>query len=377
MTTDLLTVFLLSYITAVFSQRVPSTGRNIWGKQKANLLVAMVPMLIMLGFSAARKNIGDTFYYTFAYDLRVEEGIVRPEFGEKAFLFRYLQFLLQKAGFESHALITMCSLMIIVPLVLFLREYAFSFDTAIFLCFATGLYIATMNGIRQYAATGLLLLGARYIFSRKKSDFFKFLILVLIAYLIHSSALIMIPIYFFCRQRAWSLSTFVILGGSLLTLFFVSAFLPSFTNMLQGGDYEVYSQGWFTAGHETGTNIFRVLFNALPMLLAAYFSREIRPISPVCDVLINIATFHAGIYLIASYNWIFARFAFYTMPYVILLLTLIFGVCLKQQHNRALYLLVVGAYLFFFIKEAYSTDMYLYSSDYFTPNRNFWFRFLA
>ena len=94
-------------------------------------------------------------------------------------------------------------------------------------------------------------------------------------------------------------------------------------------------------------------------------------------MLTNIATFHAGIYLIASYNWIFARFAFYTMPYVILLLTLIFGVCLKQQHNRALYLLVVGAYLFFFIKEAYSTDMYLYSSDYFTPNRNFWFRFLA
>ena len=377
MTTDLLTVFLFSYFTALFSQRVPSLGRNVWGRPKANFLIALVPTAIMLVYSALRKNIGDTYYYTYAYDLAVEAGASPPTFGSKAFLFYYIRYLLQKAGFESHSLVTVCAILIIIPLLLFFRNYAFSFDTAVFLCFATGLYGATMNGIRQYVATGILLLGTRYLFSQKKSDFFKYLILILIAYLIHSSALIMIPIFFVCRQRAWSLPTFAIVIGSMMTLFFVSMFLPSFMDLLRGGDYEVYTLGWFTEGKETGASILRVLFNCVPVALAAYFSREIRPISPVTDILINLSVVHAGIYLLAGYNWIFARFAFYTSPYVILLMSLIFGICLKQQHNRALYIALVGAYLVFFIKESYATGMRLYSSDYFTPNRNLWFTFLA
>ncbi|MBQ9551814.1 MAG: EpsG family protein [Clostridia bacterium] len=377
MTTDLLTVFLFSYFTAALSQRVPSLGYNIWGKPKANLLVALIPTAIMLVFSALRNNIGDTYYYTYAYDLAVETGIAPPTFGSKAFLFYYMRYLLQKSGFESHSLVTVCAILIIIPLMFFLRDYAFSFDTAVFFCFATGYYGTTMNGIRQYVATGILLLGTRYLFSPKKSDFFKYLILILIAYLIHSSALILIPIYFVCRQRAWSLPTFAIVIGSMIALVFVSLFLPSFMDLLRGGDYEVYTQGWFTAGRETGTNIFRILFNCIPVGLAAYFSREIRPISPVTDILINLSVVHAGIYLLAGYNWIFARFAFYTMPYVILLLTLIFGVCLKQRQNRALYVVLLGVYLVFFIKESYANGFHFYSSDFFTPNRTHWFEFLA
>ena len=377
MTTDLLTVFLLSYFISVFSQRVPSLGRNVWGKPKANFVIAAVSATIMILFSAWRKNIGDTFYYIYSYDLAVQRGITRPVFGSKAFLFYYMQYLLQKGGFVAHSLVTVCSLLTLIPLLLFLWNYSFSYDTAIFLCFTTGLYGSTMNGIRQYVATGILLLGTKYLFSPKKSDFFKYLIFILIAYLIHSSALVLIPLYFLCRQRAWSLSTFVILGGSMLALFLVSSFLPSFTNMLQGGDYEVYSEGWFTEGQETGASILRVLFNCVPAVLAAYFSREIRPISPVCDILINLTVVHAGIYLLASYNWIFARFAFYTIPYVILLVSLIFGVCLKNRNNRVLYIALVGAYLVFFIKESYATGMSLYSSDFFTPNKNLWFSFLA
>ena len=377
MTTTFLSVFLISYFSSVLSQRVPGLGRNVWGQQKANLLLVAIPTTIMLLFSMLRKNIGDTFYYTYTYDLNLMNGIVKPVWGSKGFLFEYIRYLLQKSGFDSHSVITFCSIMIIIPLMMFLRDYSFSFDTAVFLCFTTGLYTATMNGIRQYAATGILLLGTRFFFSPKKSDFFKYLILVLIAFLIHSSALVMIPIYFVCRQRAWSLPTFGLIGGSMMALLFVSMFLPAFTDMLQGGDYEVYSQGWFTEGRETGTSILRILFNCLPMALSIYFSKEIRSISPVCDILINLSVVHAGIFLLAGYNWIFARFAFYTLPYMILLLSLIFGVCLKQQHNQALYVFLIGAFLVFFVKEAYASGMTLYSSDYFTPNETRWFEFLA
>lgn len=377
MTTTFLSVFLISYFSSVLSQRVPGLGRNVWGQQKANLLLVAIPTTIMLLFSMLRKNIGDTFYYTHTYEIHMAAGITRPSLNTKAFLFAYMQYLLQKNGFESHALVTVGSLMIIIPLVLFLRNYAFSFDTAIFLCFTTGLYGATMNGIRQYIATGVLLLGTKFLFSPRKSDFFKYLIFVLLAYLIHSSALIMIPIYFLCRQRAWSLPTFSIIIGSLLALFFVSMFLPAFTDLLQGGDYEIYSQGWFTEGREAGANIFRILFNCLPMALSIYFSKEIRSVSPVCDILINLSVVHAGIYLLAGYNWIFARFAFYTMPYILLLLSLIFGVCLKQQRNRALYVLLIGAFFIFFVKESYASGLSIYSSDYFTPDKTLWFEFLA
>ncbi|HBL41734.1 MAG TPA: hypothetical protein DDY98_09420 [Ruminococcaceae bacterium] len=377
MTTNLLTVFLFSYFFSLIGDRVPSLGHNVWGKKKANFIVMAIPTAIMLLFSLLRNNIGDTFYYTYTYDLNIENGIVQPQFGSKAFLFETMQYLLQKSGFESHSLVTVCSLLTIIPMALFLRNYAFSFDTAVFLFFTTGLYTSTMNGIRQYVATGILLMGTRFLFSPKKSDFFKYLILIFIAYLIHSSALVMIPLYFLCRQRAWSLSTFAIIGGGMLALFFVSMFMPSFMDMLQDGDYEIYTQGWFDEGsRETGTEIFRILFNCLHVALSINFSKEIRSVSPVCDILINLSVVHAAIYMLAGYNWIFARFAFYTAPYVILLLSLIFGICLKQKRNQALYVLLIAAYLVFFVKEAYATGMDLYSSDFFTPNNNTWFEFL-
>ena len=376
MTTTLLTVFLLSYFSSMLSQRVPSLGRNVWGTPKANFLLALIPTTFMLLYSALRTNIGDTYYYTYAYDLHVASGIVRPALGTKGFLFEYIQYLLQKSGFESHSIVTVSSLLIIIPLMLFLRDYAVSFETAVFFCFTTGLYTATMNGIRQYAATGILLLGAHYLFSPKKSDFFKFLIIVLITYLIHSSALVMIPIYFVCRQRAWSLPTFSIIGGGILGLLLLSMFLPSFVNILQGGDYDIYTKGWFTNGVETGASLPRVLFNCLPVVLAFFFSDEIRRISPVSDVLINLSMVHAGIYLLSAYNWIFARFSFYTMPYIILLLTLIFCVCLKQKRNQFLYFALLSAFLIFFVKESYATSMHYYFSNYYKSDNSLWFEFL-
>ncbi len=377
MTTNLLTVFLFSYLFSILSERTPSLGRNVWGKQKANFVLMLVPLLIMLWYSAARNNIGDTFFYTHTYNLDKEAGVGMPTLQTKSYLFALLQYLMQQADMEPHALITICALFIIIPMILFLRNFSYSCDIAIFFCFTTGLYTATMNGIRQYVATGILLLGTKYLFSPKKTDFFKYLIFVLIAFLFHSSSLFMIPIYFVCRQRAWSLPTFAIIIGGLLTLFFVSMFMPSFMDILEGGDYEMYTQGWFEEGSkEVGTSIFRILFNSLPMVLSIYFSREIRSISPVCDVLINLSVVHASIYIIAGYNWIFARFAFFTAPYMILLLSLIFGVCLRQKRNQALQVLLIGAYLVFFIKEAYATGMDLYSSTFFKPNNNLWFEFL-
>ena len=120
----------------------------------------------------------------------------------------------------------------------------------------------------------------------------------------------------------------------------------------------------------------RVIFNCLPTMLAAVFSKQVRQLGPVADILINISLVHSAIFILASYNWIFARFAFYTYAFVILLMAMVFVSILRYNKYRFLAIILLIVYFAFFIIDARAQRMNWYASDFFEPNNNMWFSFL-
>ena len=376
MPTDLVVVFCISMISAFFGQAVPGRRKNALGKLKPNIFAFIIPALVMILYAGLRNNIGDTIYYVHTYHLLEDGDAVKPVFGQSAYLFEMFQYLLIKDGVEYSTLIMISSVITIFSFMLLFYNFSVHYAFSVFLFFTMGIYVSTMNGIRQYIATAIILLGAKYIFSAKKSDFLKLLPLILLASLFHSSAVILIPIYFLCRRRAWSAPTFISVFVSIVGLIFISMFLPSFLSILEDTAYSNYADGWFTSGNETGTGLMRVIFNCLPTLLAAVFSKQIRQFGPIADILINISLVHSAIYILASYNWIFARFAFYTYAFVVLLMAMIFVSIIRDKKYRFLAFILFIVYFAFFVIDARAQRMNWYDSDFFTPKNNMWFSFL-
>ena len=374
MTTSLITVFILSMIGAWFGTAAPSRSRTLWNTGKPNLIGFLVPCFVMILFAGLRRTIGDTFYYIHMLETIAENGNHMPEWGQDNFLFSWLQYTIIRLGGDGATFVMLTSIMCFLPVLFIFRKYSPNFVLTVFFYFTTGVYCGTMNGIRQYIAVGIVLLSTKYLFSPYKRDFFKFLAFVLVAYLFHTSAIIMLPVYFVCRRKAWSPSTFMIVAGGLAALIFVSLFLPSFLDMLEDTSYSQYTDSWFTSGEEGGANILRVGFHAIPLVLSAVYYKELRQRGPVVDILINLSVFHFAIFLVSLYNWIFARFAYYTYAYMAILLSLIFSTVFKDAKRKGFKILLYIVYLFFFIIE--SKGMSGYRSDFFEPNNTVWFSFL-
>ena len=241
MPTDLVVVFTLCMLFAWLGQAFPGRAQNRLSKRKPNLIGLVIPALVMILYSGLRNNIGDTVYYIHTYHLLEDSGAVMPVWGQKAYLFVLIQYWFIKSGLEYSSFIMTAAIVTIVPFIFVFYNYSVDYSLAIYLFFTMGIYVSTMNGIRQYIATGIILIGTKYLFSPKKSDFWKLLILILVASLIHDSAFIMIPIYFLCRRKAWSAPTFISLSVGIIGRMLVSMFLPSFLSLLEGTNYGGYA----------------------------------------------------------------------------------------------------------------------------------------
>ena len=377
MTTSLMNVFFISMIGAWFASLAPSRSRTLWNTPKPNLAGFLIACFVMIAFAGLRKSIGDTYYYRHMLTNLLEAGNPVPQWGEGTMLFSMIQYLsIEYGGKENMDLIFIMSTSVLsyLPVLFVFRKYSPDFLLALFFYFSTGIYVGTMNGIRQYVAVAIIMLATRFLFSDKKSSALICLVFVAVAFLFHSSALFMIPVYFICRRKAWSGITFLTIAGGIAVLIFVSLFLPSFMEILEGTDYALYNDGWFTGGSTGGSNILRVGIHALPMILSAIFRKELQRYGPVTDILVNLSVVHFAVFLVSLYNWVFARFAYYTYAYMCVLLSLIFSTVLKSEKFKGMKCLLYAAYMFFFFKDSAGMDAYW--SEYFKPDNTVWFPFL-
>ncbi len=124
-----------------------------------------------------------------------------------------------------------------------------------------GILDGSFNGIRQYFAAAIICLGHRYILDKK---FWKYLLCVLIAFLFHSSAIVMIIPYFILRNKISLKNIAIMIIGSVILLYNYE-FIFSFVENLKNDTIDTNS-----AYASNQVNILRVLANITPAIFCLF-----------------------------------------------------------------------------------------------------------
>lgn len=356
-------------LVAVAARSVPLKAQGGLGQPLPNPIAVILPLAFYMPFAGLRKTIGDTFFYMYSFENMPDEGNeVNLKMIIDGNMFSFIQNILRNRTDDPQVLIFVCTALALVPVLIILYLYSSPFEMSIFLFVAYGYLGGMMDGMRQYMAAAIALLGTRFLFSMKRGSFFKYAVFVLLAYCMHSSALILLLIYFVVRRKAWTIGSYVILLGSIIVTVCFDAILPSFLGALEETSYSNYAEnGWFTNGTEGGSSLFRVVLTAAPVVVA-YLNRErMNRLGHIGDILINISFLSMAIYIIASYNWIFARIAIYLQAYFIIFTGWVITYAVKPK-DRAIY--TTGTVIAFFLFSRFiSYQIYMYQSDYFLPGR--------
>ena len=316
-----------------------------------NPLGFIIPAVIFSVFSGLRNSVGDTHQYIDIYQRLDVEHMepLRFRFAANTF-FNYMEYRLRLQTDDYLPLIMITAVAGIVPAIFILYKYAAPSEMGILLFVLTGYYTWSMNGIRQYMAAAVLLLATKYLFSEKKTDFLKYLVFVLFAWTIHSSALIMIPIFFIVKRPAWRPMMFLLLGGTIVATLLFDRFLPSFLNAVEDSDYALYAHnGWFTNGVEQGSSFIRILVLFVPLVLAFLWHEQIEAVmGRKWDILVNLSIFNLMFYILSLYNWLFARLAIYTSLYDVIMMTHLLSKGQSRENSRYLNAAAIGLYVIYF-----------------------------
>lgn len=355
-------------LIAVAARSLPLKARGGLGQPLPNPIAVLLPIAFFVSFAGLRKTIGDTFFYMYSFENLPDKNTVNIQMILDGQMYAFIQNLIRNMTDDPQVLIFVCAVIALVPPLIILYLYSSPFDISIYLFVAYVYLGGMMDGMRQYMAAAILLLGTRFLFSLKRGSFFKYAIFVLLATCMHNSALIMLVIFFVVRRKAWKMSSYIIVLGSIVVTVAFDAILPSFLNALKETAYEGYANnGWFTDGKEGGSSLFRAIVAAAPIVVAYLNRGRMNKLGHIGDILINMAFLNAAIYIVASYNWIFARLAIYLSVYYIILTGWVVTYAVKPQ-DRAIY--TTGTFILFFLFSrfmAYQINMY--QSDYFLPGR--------
>ncbi|MCR5484738.1 MAG: EpsG family protein [Clostridiales bacterium] len=360
------TIVIITYVMAIMGKTYGRGKRGGIGQPKPNFIVGYaIPVIIFSIFSGLRNTIGDTDAYIWSYELLTYEEAAETKLQIKGgMMLDFLQAVAKRNGLDFQVILIFGAFLSCMGALYVIYEYACPYELGVVLFVLTGYYTFSMNGLRQYMASGILMLGVKYFLSTKRIDFFKFLIFVFIAWTFHSTAIVMIPIYFIIRRKSWSLSTILLLVGTVGVTLMANALLPALFNVLEDTSYEHYATGgWFTSGEEAGSNIIRIFVLIVPLVLAYLYREKLAVLGRLGNIVVNISIINLCFYIVSLYNWIFARFAVYTSVYAIVLITWLVSFGFDRDQERAIYWGGLGLYSVYFYFLAYTVN--IYSSNYF------------
>lgn len=149
--------------------------------------------------------------------------------------------------------------------VYFFRKYSDDFLLCMFMFVASTDYLSwVFNGMRQFTAVCIVLLGFDFVFRKK---YIPAICIILLASTIHGSALLMLPVIFIIQGKAWNKRTLFMMLGVVVAIMFIDRFTSVLDTMLAESQYSdlITNEIWTT---DDGTNIFRVLFYSIPALLS-------------------------------------------------------------------------------------------------------------
>lgn len=293
--------------------------------RRANKIFYIAACALLIFFAGLRSttgagvlSIGDTRVYTGLFRTIVKDNVVdflrSTDFEGDWGFYAFMSLCKQIFHVQEQGLFFICSLLTIGALCFrYYKLNTMSNGLLFFLFITMGLYLGTMNGVRQYLVSALLFLAFPLIEKKKWIPYF---IIVVTLSTMHSSALIFILFYFIANRPAWGnvmkgmiVATIILMITYPITGRFVAALLSS-------GSYSQYSDTILSSGG--GSNILRIAVYIAPVILA-FRSRERMKYEPHYNIIVNFSVLNMLFMILAFQNWIYARICIYLTPYWLML----------------------------------------------------------
>ena len=351
-------ITLFSVYILGFCARTPlynfNLNRHSLETIRPNKVLTVIITMILVLVAGLRSNIGDTGAYKRIY-IQNNFTLSTIEFSGD-FGFDILQAMLQKISSEPQILIFTTALITNALIIIIVYKYTKLFELSLFFYITSGIYLVTMNGIRQYLAASIIFLGTPFLLNR---DWKKYFLLVLLASTFHNSALILIPTYFFVNSKAWKPKTFFLLGAGIILAIIYQYIYPLIYGAAGSrfGEYQNFDEG--------GANILRVLVTATPIMVAYLGRKKLEKITPLSDIMVNMSILGLFFMILSLQNWIFARMAIYYNLYQIILISWLIDLFAKRD-QKIVYVIILFCFLFYFYYEHVIILNVQYRSDFFS-----------
>lgn len=344
-----------SFFLAVFARIICRSDKNLqW--LFGFLCIAIIFILV----SGLRNNITDTATYMKSYSELGKFSGLNKDMKDKGFII--FQLILYKVNQNPQFLVFITSFITQFCVIHTIYKYRSYLELNIYMYITSGIFLVTMNGIRQSMVGAILFFFTKLIIDKK---FIPYFIITLILSTMHASALIMIPLYFVANQKPWSKSTMIIIVISSVSFILFYKIVPYMFDALQNTSYSEYEE--FIVQSGTGASFTRVLVNSVPVVLAYMYRNELSEKWPQSNVFINLSLINLIFITFALYNWIFARFQIYFQFYNIILLPYIVKNCIQEKSDRNLiyYLFLLLYFGFFYYEQVIGFNGVGYESNYF------------
>ncbi|OCT11037.1 capsular biosynthesis protein [Paenibacillus pectinilyticus] len=349
---NLVVVYLASYFSRHIAKPVRNGAGQLWMKPNQWLTALVMATFVLI--AGLRNNIGDTFFYMYSY--RLSDFTWAEVKADKDIGFGILQMILKSFTGNPQWLIFITALVTNVLIVYVLYKYSKLFELSIYIFITSGLFIVSMNGVRQFLASAIVFAATKFLFEGKWKRYF---LVVGFASLFHGSALILIPIYFIVRRRAWTTSTIVLLAASVILIIGYGVISNAIFSAIADTHYSEYQNF-----QEGGANIIRVAVSAVPLIFAYLGRHKLREIFPYGDYVVNMSLLNFVVMAVATQNWIFARFTIYFGLYNVILMSWVVSLFAKKQ-QKLVYYAIIGFYFIYFYYENVVTLDIIYKSDFF------------
>lgn len=342
---NLAIVFIFSFLARYFATPVFTTRLTIPFKPNKVFVVGALLSLILI--SGLRANIGDTYFYKHIYE--INDFTWEYVSAQKDIGFGLLQMLLQKISDDPQIMIFTTALITNILIISVLMKYSRMFELSTYVYITGGLFLISMNGIRQVLAAAIIFTATKYLI---EGNWMKYFFIVFLASLFHQSALVLIPIFFIVRYKAWSKATYILLFFSIIVVIGYDQFSSLLFSAIEDTQYGHYSEF-----QEGGANILRVAVDAVPLLIAFLGREKLREIFPSSDFIVNMALIGFIFMIISTQNWIFARFSIYFTLYQLILISWVVKLFKDRNQRFIYYSLIICYFLYYFYENVISLNI--------------------